>query len=279
MKRILLTGATGFLGSHIAERLLMCGHTVACPVRDVDNLGRLYPLRKQVKLIPVKKLELGIEEFGADTVIHTACAYSRNASTIQDIWEGNLLFPLRVLEKIRKQGRVRWINTDTCLPIYLNEYSLSKKQFCQWGKFYGETAELQFVNLQLEHFYGPNAPRDQFLTWVIEKLKSNKPLDLTTGTQKRDFVYIGDVLDVYEAVLNREIAGTYVNIPVGTGEAPSIREVVEYLKECTHSNSELRFGAIPNRKREVDSACDVRKLQEIGIVPQIHWQDGMKNMI
>lgn len=280
MKRILLTGATGFLGSHIAERLLLRGYTVACPVRDIENLRRLQPLHGQVKLIPMERLASGIAEFGADTVIHTACAYARGNNTLQDILDANLVFPLRVLEETRKQGRIRWINTDTCLPVYLNEYALTKNQFCQWGKYYSERDGLQFINLKLEHFYGPDAPKDQFLMWAIEKLRKDEPLELTAGTQKRDFVYIGDVLDVYEAILNKEITDAYVDIPVGTGEAPSIREVVEYLKDCTNSNSELRFGVQPFRTGEPNSCCDMSVLKRLGVsVKFVSWKNGLKQYL
>lgn len=279
MKRILLTGATGFLGSQIAERLLARGQIIACPVRNIQNLRRLQYLCNQVKLIPIERLESGIAEFKADTVIHTACAYARGSSTWQDMLDANLMFPLRVLEEVKKHQRIRWINTDTCLPIYLNEYALSKKQFCQWGKYYGEQNELQFINLQLEHFYGPNAPEDQFLEWAIRKLKKNEPLELTIGTQKRDFVYIGGVLDVYEAMLEKEMSAVYINVPVGTGEAPTIREVIEHLKKCVNSSSELRFGVRPLRDGEPNSCCDTNILKSLGIGPFTQWREGMRQYI
>lgn len=279
MKKILLTGATGFLGSHIVERLVQRGDSVACLVRDIKKLSRLEPMREKVKLIPLCQLEPEMEAFQADTVIHTACAYARGNSTFQDILNANLLFPLRVMEVCRKYEGIRWINTDTCLPMYLNTYALSKKQFRQWGKYYAEKNELQFINLQLEHFYGPDAPKNQFLSWAVEKMKKNEPLELTAGTQKRDFVYVGDVVCVYEAILNKKIENAYIDIPVGTGTAPTVREVVEYLKECTCSSSELRFGACPLRKGEPDSCCDTSVLKSLGVMPFTQWKDGMRQYL
>lgn len=232
-----------------------------------------------MKLIPIEQLESGVAEFGVDTVIHTACTYDRGTNTLQKILDSNFVFPLRALEAVRACGRVHWINTDTCLPMYLNTYALTKRQFCQWGRYYAERHEVQFINLQLEYFYGPGTSGQQFLTWAIEKLKRNEPLELTVGTQKRDFVYIDDLLHVYDAILDDRIEDSYIDIPVGTGISPSIREVVEYLKECTNSNSELRFGAIPIRRGELDSACDIHILREIGVIPQTYWKDGMKNII
>lgn len=276
---ILLTGGTGYLGSHLVEYLLRDGHNIACLVRDIQNLKRLSKLQDRVSIISMEQMEIAMKQLPPEIVIHTACTYSRGGNTAEDILTGNFLFPLSVLQTAVTAGTTRWINTDTCLPPRLNSYALSKKQFCQWGQLYAEQGKIQFINLQLEHFYGTDAPEDQFLTWVIKKLRRNEPLELTAGTQKRDFIYIDDVLRVYAAILESRIEDAYIDIPVGTGISSPIREVVEYLKECTHSNSELRFGAIPARSGELDSVCDIHKLRKIGAVPQIYWKDGMKNIL
>lgn len=276
---ILLTGATGFLGSQIVERLLQRGDAIACLVRNTEKLGRLEGLKAKVELIPIQQLETGIAAFKADSVVHTACAYARENNSFQDVLNANLLFPLQVLEEVKKYAKIRWINTDTCLPADVNEYALSKKQFSQWGRFYAEEKNVQFINLQLEHFYGTNAPDSHFLVWVIDKLRKNEELKLTAGMQRRDFIFIGDVLRVYDRVLDCSFSEPYLDIPVGTGEAPSIREIVEYLKECTHSNSRLDFGAVPMRKNEPSSHCDTKKLKGIDAAPLVAWKDGMKQYL
>lgn len=152
-----------------------------------------------------------------------------------------------------------------------------KKQFCQRGRLYAELGQIQFLDLQLEHFYGPGAPEDQFVTWVVRRLKSGEPLELTAGTQRRDFIYI-DVLRVYRIIIDKEFKDSYVEIPVGTGVAPTIREVVEYLKEITQSQSELRFGNIPQRANEPNSCCDIETLKVLGAAPSVGWKEDMAKL-
>ena len=274
--KILFTGGTGYLGSLLAGRLTAAGYELGCVVRDPERLKRLEPLRDRVELITVDDLENGTASFSPDTVINTACTYARGTSTEEDVYQGNLAFPFRVMQAARKAGVRQWINTSTLLPPMLNSYALSKSQLVQWGKMYAKRGEFQFVDLILEHFYGPDAPEGHFLTWVCRKLEADEPLDLTAGTQRRDFIYVEDVLNVYEAVLRGPIKGQIVDIPVGTGEAPTTREVVEYMKALMGSTSELRFGAVPMRAGEPDSHCDTKMMEKLGVVQPLQWKDGLK---
>lgn len=189
------------------------------------------------------------------------------------------MFPLRVMQAARDVDIDRWINTATFLPPMLNSYAFSKNQLSQWGKYYADKGEFKFVNLVLEHFYGSDAPEEYFLSWVIKKLAYDEPLEVTAGTQKRDFVYIEDVQDVYEAVLKYPINNAYTEIEVGTGEAPTIREVVEYLKTIMSSNPELHFGSVPMRDGELNSNCNPEIMQQLRGNDALYWKTGLKLMV
>jgi len=71
----------------------------------------------------------------------------------------------------------------------------------------------------------------------------------------------------------------YVEISVGTGETPTIREIVKYLKKLTESNSELHFGAIPMRRVELNSHCNLNMLSQLKELPKIHWRDGVRRIV
>ncbi len=277
---ILVTGGTGYLGSHLIKKFLSQGHEILCiklADASTENLAEVLP---QVSFVDSGSDSLAdkIAAFYPQTVVHTACAYERGNNTLQDVFQANLSFPLRVLQHAIESGAQRWINTATSLPNSLNSYALSKYQFSEWGRYFAEKGNFAFLNLKLEHFYGENGPSTHFLSWVVQNLKKGKPLDLTAGTQKRDFVYVGDIENIFNAMLEVPVKG-YYDIPVGTGITPSIREVVEYLHENTNSKSSLNFGAVPMRDNEPSSACDTSMLRQFGLECPCFWKDGMKKII
>ncbi len=63
------------------------------------------------------------------------------------------------------------------------------------------------------------------------------------------------------------MSAVYINVPVGTGEAPTIREVIEHLKKCVNSSAELQFGVHPLRDGEPNSCYNTSSLESLGIGP------------
>ena len=101
---------------------------------------------------------------------------------------------------------------------------------------------------------------------------------LTEGKQRRDFIYIDDVVNNLAKILSIPTQGR-VNIPLGTGEGISIREAIIYLKEVTNSDSELVFGAIPSRKVEPDSIADTFLMKKFGLSIRYDWKNGFKHLV
>lgn len=277
---VLVTGGTGYLGSHLIKKLVERQHVVLCIKLLNDRLDNLKTVLPMVQFLDVEDLNFNdkIKRFSPEAVIHTACAYERGGNSYEQVLSANLFFPLKVLQICLEIGVKRWINTATALAHNLNAYALSKHQFSEWGKFFTTRTNLTFLNLQLEHFYGENGPETHFISWLIKKLQRNEPLELTDGTQKRDFAYVGDIETIFCELLVQQING-YWDIPVGTGVTSSIREVVEYLHVITNSNSELHFGAIEKRVNEPDSFCDTSILDSFNLKCTRHWKDGMKLLV
>jgi len=277
---IVMTGGSGYLGSRLVRRFLEEGHNVLCLIIPDDPCTNLADIHDKVRYLCTKDsaMEEKICSFKPEVVVHTATVYERGKATVDQVFEANLEFPFRILWAALKCGAKRWLNTATGLPDNINSYSLSKAQFSQWGQLFANRGLIQFVNLKLEHFYGENGPDTHFLAQVTKKLKENEPIDLTVGTQHRDFVYISDIVDCFLHMLSVPVEG-FTEVAIGTGVSPTIREVVEYLKEITNSTSELRFGAVPMRENEPDFVCDTTMMKSLGMECKYSWRDGMKKLI
>lgn len=275
--KVLITGATGYLGSRLINQFVDNGHEVMGVDINGANLDCLQNIIGKISFAYFDD-EIGekIFKFKLDTVINTACLYEREdyISMVQ----ANYLFPLKMLNICIESGMKTWINTNSSLPIYLNKYTLLKSQFCQWGNYHSIHSKINYLDLRLENFYGAGEPDSHFISWVIKKLKNNEKLEMTDGTQKRDFVCIQDLLKIYLGICKKDIIG-YKEIPIGTGEAPSIREIIEYLHMVTGSKSQLCFGSVPMRLNEPSSSCDTSIIDSLGLSCEIGWKDGMKKII
>ena len=284
-KRILLTGVTGFLGSHLAKAMLEYGHDVCALKQKSSSIDRIKTIMSDITLFDVDELDFKqlFHRSKVDTIIHTATCYGRNNESVSEIFSSNTEFPLRLLDAGYHAGVNLFINTDTILDKYLNLYSLSKNQLLQWGKFFSIHKKIKFVNLRLEHFYGANDNASKFTAYVINNCLANVPeLKLTIGEQKRDFIYIDDVVSAYMLVLEKfgDFDKYFFELDVGCGQSVSIRSFVETVHYLTKSKTHLAFGAVPYRDGEVmHSEADISGLTALGWQYQYDVVAGLKKVI
>lgn len=281
---ILLTGATGFLGSRILEALLTKGYKVIILKRSFSRLERIKDLIPRVITYDIDQEQLSglFNTHNIEMIIHCATNYGRSQRKADEIVEANLMLPLRLLLLGIEHGIKTFINTDTLLDKRVSEYSLSKKQFLDWLKIYSDS--IYAVNIALEHFYGPNDDPSKFTTFVIKSMVENiKNIDLTPGQQKRDFIYINDVIEAFLLIVGSIGNGSsgYIEYEVGTGKLTTIEEFVKMVKMITNNNSTvLKFGAVSYRKNEpMESHVNLLALEALGWQAKTDLLEGLKETI
>lgn len=282
---VLITGATGFLGSHLTHAILEKGYIPVILKRKASDLSRINDILRKIKVYDIENIDKAFSEQHISVVIHTACSYGRSGEKIEDILKSNLMFGINVLESALTYNVETFINTDTLLPKNLNNYSLSKKQFVEWLKVVSD--KIQVVNLKLEHMYGRGDDSKKIVPWIIQQLSNNvSEIKLTSGIQKRDFLYISDVVDAYLVILDkRKKLENFVEFDVGTGYLVSVRDFVEtlykqYLKNHPEVSTKMLFGVVPYRQGEqMEVEENVEPLKSLGWKPMVMYQDGIKKVI
>ncbi len=284
--KIVLTGGTGFLGSHLLSDLLKNGHDVAVVKRTNSNLNRIVEHKNQIKLIDIDQLDQGklvAALKGVDVIIHTATNYGRGGESPSQVFDANTAFPLRLLDAGVENGISLFINTDTVLDKYLNLYALSKNQFLQWGTFFSRQRKFRFINLKLEHFFGANDDKTKFTEFIFRACCDNKSsIALTPGDQLRDFIYIDDVVSAYRCVLNAPLndKSMFEEFEIGSGKPVSVRAFVELVHTGSESSSVLDFGALAYREGEVMlSKADTSKLNALSWRCEHTLQSGISAVI
>ncbi len=157
--RILITGATGFLGSSLAQAFFKEGHDLVILKRSNSRTARIDNLLPHVTCYDADRCDLSrlfLEQSPIDTVLHTAACYGRGGESCVDLLKVNVEFSLQLLE-MAAVSKVRFFfNAGTSLDPFLSPYALSKKQFAEWGRMVAEQGRISFTNVRLEHFYGPH---------------------------------------------------------------------------------------------------------------------------
>ena len=289
--RVLLTGAQGFVGSNVLIALSKAGHEIVAIKRSISNLPTLIKdLKGVIWINSDQNFYSTLESLGKfDVVVHLATNYGCKNINWIDIEFDNVVFPLKILQFSINNGCNIFINTDTFFSrseysyAHMEEYISTKKYFSSWGLLATtRNPEFIFINARLEHVYGPGDSKEKFTMWLLENLISNKKeIKLTTCKQKRDFIYIDDVVEAYLSIVNNAASlKGYSDIGIGTGISVPLKDFILTAKYITGSSTELHFGALPQRKGEImSSQADSKILNSFGWTSKIDIVDGLDSIV
>lgn len=282
--RVLLTGASGYLGSRLARLLVHHGHDVSALLRpssvwQPEGSSAL----SAVAVERVSELERAVSLAREhDIIVHAATTYRGRPLAML---ESNVALPLALLQGAIDGSAEAFVDVGTCLPSSLNGYALSKAQLTQWLDMVERPeARPRIVRVEMQHYYGPGAPARNFLTLVTRRLLSGAAeFELTDGLQRRDFVHIEDVLTAFDAILttlpDHRGDATY---GLGSGEAHPIRDVVSLLERLSgaSASTSLQFGVVPRRAGEPEvCVADTSALRDLGWRPEVGLEDGLADLV
>lgn len=265
---IFITGADGFLGHHLVQQLAKTYDVIGL-VRNPKNLKRLKV--GQIKLYSTdESLNEVFERYRPLGIVHTATKYGRTGESVPSLLDVNVDLPVHLLELSQKYNSKVFINIGSFITQgegynYLQDYALSKKQCSQWLRLIAnKTNTCKVIDFTLHHPFGPGDSETKFVTSMVKSIKGRTPfIDLTLGEQKRDFIYVADVVAAIELTLSRsvDLQKPYIRTDLGTGSSYTLRYFLETLKSVSeNTETELRFGKLAYRENEIMEAKAVPDL-------------------
>lgn len=294
--RVVVTGAAGFIGSHLVEQLVGLNHEVV----GIDNLqsGKLSNLQSVVDKIDFHEIDIRSQSLhkcfaNSDRVYHLAALADIVPSISQpyEYMEVNVMGTTRVLEATRKAGakRIIYAASSSCYgipdlfptpeeaqvrpqyPYALSKY-LGEQVFFHWLNLYG----MQGLSLRFFNVYGPRARTNgsygAVLGVFLAQKKAGMPLTIVgDGNQTRDFTYVDDVVKALLAAGDSESSGIPINI--GTAHPISINSLAEII------GGNKTF--IPKRPGEPDATqADITRAKSIlGWAPEFDIEKGLGTVL
>ena len=285
LQRVLITGATGFIGSHLTRKLVKEGFEVGIIKRKNSNLWRICDLINKLSIYDadlrnINKVSEVISHFKPDVIFHLVTYYAieHKLQEISLMVDTNVLGTINLLEASKKFSVKLFVNTSSCFVyqesknklrensklIPLSLYALTKIQAEQACSFYTEKYGLRTITFRLFPPYGPADHERRLIPYTIKSFFEEKKLKLTTGKQRWDFVYVDDIINAYLKLLNKyNLPITHEILNIGTGNAISVQEVISRTKEIIGSDIKLEWGVVPHRKNEVWFLCaDINKAKD-----------------
>jgi len=298
--KILVTGGAGFIGSHIVDKLIARGDSVA--VIDDLSTGKKENLNSKAKFYKLSIVDKKVEQVFAkekpDYVIHQAAQVDVTRSVKEPLYDAevNILGSLNILECCRKygvkkivyansggagSGEPQYLPVDEKHPIApLCPYGVSKHTFEHYLDLYSKIHGMKYTSLRYANVYGPR--QDPFgeggviAIFSYNLLKNQAPKIFGNGKQTRDFVFVGDVADANILSLEKG-DNDYFN--VSTGKEISINDLFKMIKELTGSKTNAIY-AEPRKGEIMRSVLSNAKIKKAtGWSPKVDLKQGLKETI
>ena len=288
--KILMTGATGFIGRHLTQRFLSNGCEVSAIVLPEER--PLLPSGvKSISgdIVDTAGVAAAVHTTSPDLIIHLAAAgVTDPAISFHESCSVNVQGVINLLEAARTASTLQRLvligssyeygarkSDDTMDPF--NAYGASKLAAWAYTRAAYNTWGLPVVWVRPFQVYGPGQPGKTFIPSAIHAALSGQDFRMTAGAQQRDFTFIGDIVDGLLAIISAsDVDGRTLDL--GTGELTPLIEVVRVIWHMTQAQGRILAGTLPYRPGEVSAiAANVQRTRLLtNWEATVSLQHGMK---
>lgn len=293
MKRILIAGGAGFLGSHLTQKLLSQGHTIYCldnfstgSLENIHNTNQLHLITHNIQ----EPLDIEVDE-----IYNLASPASPKRYQLEpvDTIRSNILGAINLLE-LAKRYRARILQTSTAEVYGSVNFEPNKNVFNPRHCYLGgkQAVETLFYSYNAQHgvsvkvarlfnTYGPNLQINDgraIVNFIVQALRNEDITINGTGEQYRNFCYVADTVDALIGLMStdEEFVGP---ADIGNPESLTIRELAERIVRLTNSSSNVKLTGV----HTVEPTQPVPNLslikQATGWEPTINLDQGLQNTI
>jgi len=298
MKRVLITGATGFVGANLARRLLADGHEVHALLRPEHNSWRIDSIRHELRLHildladsdAVKQVVNAIRpEWGFHLAVSGAYSWQTN---VHEMVRTNITSTINLVDACLDAGCELFVNTgssseygykdhapDETEAVEPNSsYAVTKVTATHYCRYLAQLRNARIIMLRLYSVYGPfEEPNRLMPTLITYGLRGELP-PLVNPDIARDYIYVDDVIDAYLLAERGEPGAVY---NVGTGRQTPLREAVATAREVIGISAQPEWGTMADRLWDTTIwlANNQRIKAALGWQPRHSFAEGFREMV
>lgn len=296
MLRVFLTGASGFIGSHVLRRLLSAGHDVSAMVVPNDPLWRLRDLVGRFDVLTgdladVPALRTALTTWKPEACIHLAWYAEPGKYLHAPENVTALTASLILIQELATARCSHLVGVGTCAEYdseqgYLREdgptrpttlYAAAKLSCGLLGQRLAATAGMQFAWARIFYPYGPYEDERRVVPALIRSLLRKQPFPATMGDQVRDYLHVEDVAAALVLLAEKRADGVF---NVASGVPVTIRHLMESVGELLDSSQLIQFGALPYRDWDPWFICGHnQRLRNLGWTRRFALRDGLRQTV
>ena len=300
--KVVVTGAAGFMGSHLCDRLLADGHEVV----GIDSFTDYYERdRKEAnlqsarthpnfKLVEADLVTAGLSQplSGASVVFHLA-----EQPSVQPSWgsqfdryvQANIVATQRLLESLREipvqrlifastssvYGNAEMFPTkETALPKPISPYGMTKLAAEHLAFVYMQNFDIPVTTLRYFTVYGPRQRPDMAFCRFMEAMVNGQEIGIYgDGEQTREFTFVSDAIDGTVKAATADVAGQVINL--GGGSRVTVNRVLDTLEDISHIKARRKYLPVaPGDPRHTGASINVAR-ERLGWEPRVSLRDGL----
>lgn len=300
MKRVLVTGATGFIGANLCRRLLEAGHEVHCLVRKGYFEWRIQEIRQhlhlhEVDLADASRLNSAVSGVRPEWIFHLAAhgAYSWQTDLGMMV-RTNIVSTVNLVEACLRTGFEVFVNTGSSSEYGYKDHAPAETEWIDPNSYYAVTKASATLfcrysaihhgvcipTLRLYSIYGPyENPGRLIPTIILRGLQGALP-PLVDPDTARDYVHVGDAEDAYLLLAAQAVGKDGDVFNLGSGTQTTVGEVVGIARKVFGLTAEPQWGTLPRRPWDTTSwKANSDKLRATGWKPKITFEQGFRKTV
>lgn len=253
--KILITGASGFIGKKLLDHFSSLNHEIVIHVRNLQ-----LQIDPKVKVFCGELIDFSskIQIFKPDYVFHLAGSSNYPSGILEEnqLLETNVKYGNTLISILQDIPDLIFVNFATSLSYDQTTiqpytyYALTKANFLLTLNFYSLRSSIRIFNLIIYTVYGNGDTTKRAINYIIDSLNSTKTILMSPGEQQIDFIHVDDVICLCEELLNKTPKGRIEDIHVGTGKSTTLKQAAKTIEKISQKSANIDFGAIPYRKEE-----------------------------